>query len=535
MAEKHIRVTSDSVAMKARLFLILIVLTCIRLAICGQFELSPDEAYYYQWSQHPDLAYYSKGPGVAMTILASTKLFGVSEYGVRLFSPLLALGTSLLVFGLARRIYDERTGFWAAILTQCLPIFNVGALLMTIDPLSIFFWLLAVASFWRALETSPRWTGWWLLTGLAVGLGALAKYTNLAGLLSMALVITVIPAWRIEWRRPGIYTALLVTVLCLIPPLIWNQEHDWITLTHLSERGKLETGFVFRPDQPFKFLGEHFGVYSPLILTGLIASFFCGLWNFRNHRKTAFLISFASPLILLYFGLSLKEAGEANWTAPAMVTLAIFATHDWLRRLERKPWMRVWIVVALSLGIFLSILLLSVEPLRKMRVGWTYAYDPGTRLQGWKESGVVVAQVRKEIEAKTGNSTFLIANKYQVAASLAWYLPEKPVFRAGDVPVYIPESQMIQNQYSFWPSYDTFDEAAPHELDPFNTEETGVNRFMGKNAVYVTDRPEGKPAAALMRGFESWEYFGEREITKHGMKVRKLRFFICYNYRTLPL
>lgn len=521
--------------MKTRLFLILAVLTVLRLVICGRFELSPDEAYYYQWAQHPDLAYYSKGPGVAMTILASTKLFGASEFGVRAFSPLLSLGTSLLVFGLARRIYDERTGFWAAILAQCLPIFNIGSLLMTIDPLSIFFWLLTVWSFWRALEATPRWSNWWILSGVAVGCGSLAKYTNLASLLSMALVISLVPAWKIQWRRPGIYVALLISALCMIPPVIWNNDHNWITLTHLSERGNLETGFTIHPEEPFKFLGEHLGVYSPLIALGLGWSFLAGLWNLRNNRKTAFLISFAVPLIFLYVALSFKEAGEANWTAPAMVTLAVFAAHDWLRRIERKPWFRPWITAALALGVLLSVVALSTEVLRKIGIHWPYEYDAGARLQGWTETGKTVTETRHEIEKKTGAPVFLIANKYQVAASLAWYLTEKPLARPGDVPVYIPESQMIQNQYSFWPSYDTFDDATPHELDPFNTEEAGVNRFMGKNALYVTDRPEGKPAEALMRGFVRWEYFGEREILKNGMLIRKIRFFICYNYKTLPL
>ncbi|HEX8372816.1 MAG TPA: glycosyltransferase family 39 protein [Chthoniobacterales bacterium] len=521
--------------MKTRLFWILAVLTILRLVVCGLFELSPDEAYYYQWSQRPDLAYYSKGPGVAMTILASTSIFAATEFGVRAFSPLLALGTSLLVFGLARRIYDERTGFWAAILTQCLPIFNIGALLMTIDPLSIFFWLLAVWSFWRALENSPRWTGWWLLSGLAVGLGALAKYTNLAALLSMAIALTVVRTWRVEWRRPGIYCALLIVALCMIPPVLWNHEHHWITLTHLSERGNLETGFAIHPEEPFKFLGAHLGVYSPLIFLGLMVSFCCGLWQVQNHRKIAFLMAFAAPLIFLYFGMSLKDAGEANWTAPGIVTLAIFAVHDWRRRLERKPWFKGWITAAFAVGIFISLLAMVTEPLRKVGVRWPYKYDASTRLQGWTETGKMVAQVRREVEAKVGEPVFLIANKYQVAASLGWYLPEKPLARPGDPPVYIPESQMIQNQYSFWPSYDTFDDATPHEIDPFNTEQAGVNRFMGKTALYVTDRAEGKPAEVLMRGFKRWEYFGEREIMKHGLVVRKMRFFICYNYQTLPL
>src|SRR2546429_7179495 len=36
------------------------------------------------------------------------------------------------------------------------PIFNIGAFLMTIDSLSVFFWLAAMFTFWLALERSPR-------------------------------------------------------------------------------------------------------------------------------------------------------------------------------------------------------------------------------------------------------------------------------------------------------------------------------------------------------------------------------------------
>src|SRR5207302_3009923 len=115
--------------------------------IIGQNELSPDEAYYYLWSQHPALSYYSKGPAVAFTIKAGTALFGANEFGVRFFSPLLALGTSLILFFFARRLYGEKVAIWTMLLMNAIPIFNVGGVLMTIDSLSIFFWAAALFTF----------------------------------------------------------------------------------------------------------------------------------------------------------------------------------------------------------------------------------------------------------------------------------------------------------------------------------------------------------------------------------------------------
>ena len=49
-------------------WIFVLVLTALRLALLGATQLSPDEAYYWMWSQRPALSYFSKGPGVAFVI-----------------------------------------------------------------------------------------------------------------------------------------------------------------------------------------------------------------------------------------------------------------------------------------------------------------------------------------------------------------------------------------------------------------------------------------------------------------------------------
>ena len=93
-------------------WIFLFVLTCIRLSLLGTTDLSGDEAYYWMWSQRLAPAYFSKGPGVAFAIRASTAIFGATEFGVRFWSPLLGAGTSLLLFYFARRLFNATAGFW---------------------------------------------------------------------------------------------------------------------------------------------------------------------------------------------------------------------------------------------------------------------------------------------------------------------------------------------------------------------------------------------------------------------------------------
>src|ERR1700745_3774868 len=76
----------------------LLLIMGARLFLAATIELSPDESYYYLWAQHPDLAYYGKGPGVALAIMAGTSFFDSTEFGVRFLGPFLGVGTSVLVF-----------------------------------------------------------------------------------------------------------------------------------------------------------------------------------------------------------------------------------------------------------------------------------------------------------------------------------------------------------------------------------------------------------------------------------------------------
>src|SRR5437764_10024571 len=115
-----------------------LALTAVRLALLGTSDLQFDEAHYWMWSERLAPAYFSKGPGVAFAIRASTAIFGATEFGVRFFSPLLGAGTSLLLYYLGRRMFNASAALWTVIGLNATPLFNLGAFLVTIDQLSLF-------------------------------------------------------------------------------------------------------------------------------------------------------------------------------------------------------------------------------------------------------------------------------------------------------------------------------------------------------------------------------------------------------------
>ena len=107
-------------------WLFLAALTAIRFSFLATTDLSFDEAHYWMWSERLAPAYFSKGPGIAFAIRASTAVFGATEFGVRFFSPVLAAATSLLLFYFARRLFGAAAGLWAVIALNATPILTLA-------------------------------------------------------------------------------------------------------------------------------------------------------------------------------------------------------------------------------------------------------------------------------------------------------------------------------------------------------------------------------------------------------------------------
>src|SRR5207248_5334111 len=152
-------------------------LTLVRSSMLGWTDLEFDEAHYWMWSERLAPGYFSKGPGIAFAIRASTVIFGPTEFGVRFWSPILAGATSLFLFYFGRRLFNENVGLWTVIAFNVTPIFNVGAFVITTDGLLIFFWMAVMFTFWLATEKSPRFSIWWPVTGLLIGVGFLCRFT----------------------------------------------------------------------------------------------------------------------------------------------------------------------------------------------------------------------------------------------------------------------------------------------------------------------------------------------------------------------
>jgi hypothetical protein len=545
-------------------WLFVAVLTAIRFSLLATTDLSFDEAHYWMWSERLAPAYFSKGPGIAFAIRASTAVFGATEFGVRFLSPVLAAATSLLLFYFARRLFGATAGLWAVIGLNATPIFNIGAVLMTIDAPSIFFWMAAMFTFWLTVENAERFRGswYWPLTGLLIGLGFLCKYTNAFELISVLLVLALVPRLRREFKRPGVYLLIGMFVLCTIPPIVWNAQHAWITLAHLRSRGNLERGFGFHPTEVLSFLGQHFIVYSPLLFLALAWGVIASWRRISQQFKVLFLMWFGLPVFVFYLLLSFNKSAAPNWDGLAFFGFGLVATYFWWERVQTSVLLRICASVAVLVGLIMSVVALDTDLLRapgyqlprsdpsdRMR-GWKSATEAlekmreylerqlGDRVRGWKSATGALEKMREDLEAQLGEKLFLIADARDRASEISFYLSDKRVEGPGHPPVYIPESQDMVNQFSFWPRYDQFVELKAGIQRPDGevyTEENGINLFVGRDALFIRAGEKGRVPRNIQAAFQSTKLVGTIEVSRYGKVIRIWQMFLCRSYRTLPL
>lgn len=375
-------------------------------------ELFFDEAYYWGWAQNLDWGYYSKPPMVAWIIHLGTQLFGDTPEGIRAGAALLYPLTAGLIFLFTRRLYagEPRANglaLAAGLAFITLPVVGFGQWFMTTDAPLLFFGALSLWAYQRAFETD-RWRDW-LLVGLALGLGALSKYTMVFFALGMGLHLLTQPD---RWQRltsPRLGLAGLLALAILAPNLAWNAAHQFASFKHTAEISHLDQAGL-RPKELFTFFSAQFGLLGPVLMLALtLALLTPATWRDARLRLLA---CFVVPALVFFCGLALTTRAFANWAAFAYVAAVPLAVAV-LWRQGRKG----WLALALILNLGLTAVLFHWHDLARVAdMSLVRKTDPYHRVRGWQALGRELAQ-----ELAAHPNARLAGEQRDILAQMAYY------------------------------------------------------------------------------------------------------------------
>jgi len=482
------------------LFVFLLSLSLFRIYYIqnGPMDLSPDEAHYWEWSRRLDLSYYSKGPMIAYLIHLGTSLFGDTVFGIRFMAVLFSALSSILMYSLGKKMYDEKVGLFSAIVIQIIPLFSTYGILFTIDSPFIFFWISSLFLFREAVNQSQSSNlnpqKYWLLLGLSIGVGLLTKYTMAFFYLCAFLFLALSAEKRRLLLTKGPYIALLISLIVFSPVMLWNAQHDWVTLKHTAGQAHIGQGIQLSLKSFAEFMGSQLGVITPLLLILMIIS----VLKLRKEKEGSYLFWFSIPVLAFFLFKSIQAKVQANWALPGYITGIISFSAVYLRRFDTDVKGKKILVTA---SLLLSLILTSIAHYPSI-LDLPPELDPASRIQGWQALGEEVTGIYEQMSS--ANPVFIFSDRYQVSSELAFYVKGHPA-------TYCINLGRRMNQYDLWP---------------------GFHNLRNYDAIFVRigDKRLPEEVAASFDKVEKKVYTAY--TTKHD-EIRDYSIFMCYGFKGL--
>ena len=288
----------------------IVLLLLLRFVSAATINLSPQEAYYWNYSIHPDLSYLDHPPMVAWVIRAGTLLLGKSEIGVRIGGLWLVVVSTWLINALGRLWFSRRAGLWAALLFQVIPVYFIYGVIITPDAPLICFWLLTI--YLVSIAVLKDRPSAWYCAGAALGFAMLSKYTALFLVPSALLFLIADRAHRKWLLRKEPYLAFFLSLVIFSPVILWNYQHQWASfafqfgrrlLGEEYQRAKyteIVEGHAYDPEllisharhSLIEFLGIQLGAIFPTFSSGSSAQFCrCALFYDKRPRLQVEILS----------------------------------------------------------------------------------------------------------------------------------------------------------------------------------------------------------------------------------------------------
>lgn len=340
--------------------------------------------------------YSHKPPLLFWLIHLGWWLLGVNDWWPRLVAPLFALGSSALVLILGRRLRpeDKTAGGTAGLLLFGGLLWCLFASATMFDMLIAFFTLLGLIGVTHVWQRRSR--SGWLLLGVAIGLGVLAKGPII--LLHTLPLPLLAPWWMGErptaWRSwyVGVLGALLlgaaIALAWALPAALAGGETYARAILWGQTAGRIVESFAH--DRPFWW-------YLPLLPLlwlplSLWPPFWRGLISVRSSLRDPAIRFCLAWILPVWLGLSAISGKQVHYLLPIFPAFALLAAF-WLKQ---APVTATSVRFPMSIGLVLGLGLLLLPKLSwtSSDLSWlpNLSQSGGWLLLIWSALGLLMAR-----------------------------------------------------------------------------------------------------------------------------------------------
>ena len=252
---------------------------------------------------------------------AAMEVLGATELAARLPAYLFTLATAAVLFLFARRVWGGETPWIAAIVFLSMPLTLAFARTVIFDSALTFFVVIALTSFYLAVEERNRHCSM-----LAWGAMALAMITKGPVTFVLVLFVAIPYAVRRKAMRALFPIEGLLLFAAVIAPWLWGVSRvvpeflNYVLVTETAQR--MATKALKRTGPPWYFL--------PYLLAGALPWSIVALSSWRAIRRRDpavlyLLLWLAIPFVFF----SISQSKRPQYILPLMPALALLVARIW--------------------------------------------------------------------------------------------------------------------------------------------------------------------------------------------------------------
>ncbi len=419
---------------KKSFWILTISLVLVKLLIhfftSTNYELHRDEMLYFSMGSHLSWGFASTPPLMSFLAFIIKSIFGYQEFFVKLF-PALAGGGILILIALFIKELGGKgfavfTGGMAYIIS--IAMLRSSSLFMPVI-FEIFFWMLFLYFVLKLVNTqNPRF---WYGIGITFGFAFLNKYSILFLGFSTVIALLLTENRKLLLSKHMIFAALS-GILVMLPNIIWQVNHNFPVVTHMSELYRTQLVYVSKQT----FLIEQIMMNFTSILIWLIGLF---VLLFSKPEKKYRVFGY---LFLIVVFLLLVTKGKPYYTLGVYPVLFAFGGYYLDKYFAGKLSVVKYLLVAYSMITSLLFIPLglpilppqqmekyckffakhiSPAPMRNEQNGYYPLPQDYMDMTGWKELAEMASVALSKLDSTQKKDYIIYANDYGQAGAIDFY------------------------------------------------------------------------------------------------------------------
>ena len=277
------------------LFLHLVIWTLV--PALSNINLPLDTIEALAWGSNLDWGFNKHPPLSAFVVEIFYQIFGNQDWAYYFLSQIFVIIAFIVVYKFSEEIFNNKNlALFSVLLLEGIYFYNFTTPEFNVNVAQLPFWALTVYYTWRCIKYDKATD--YVFLGLFAGLGILSKYLFIYLIIGIKLVFFYFLKKGIKFSH--FFIAGPITLLIILPHLIWLTENNYITITYGLLRAGGLGNFIDHLVYPLIFLAKQIGLLIPfLLMSFLLIKKIKPKINLKDKKLVFLLLTTIAPIFFM--------------------------------------------------------------------------------------------------------------------------------------------------------------------------------------------------------------------------------------------